>query len=318
MGTSWCLTMPRNGAVISLFLPLLTLISTASTKSCTTVDDELCVFPFTFKNVTYAGCTKAGNPGGVPWCSTKVSEDGIHQKGKFGDCNAVCTLAEDRLRPVCSELEVTEEEDDFASGKYTVSSSLTRGGRAVYENKQNELFIFWLDSGAGWGLGYEDGIQSGGVVIYSGPQVSEEPWQGKWKERDFSVSCSSKLDFHRNMKGLPEVTKKCISTEVCVSREQCPSLRERLINLRFNRKDLREEEIEDLTQKVCNQKEKALCCPISECEPSLDCKPLSECPTVERGLHAVKGNNLDLKTSSGLFKSLKRKVCSKNSDRFCC
>merc|ERR1719348_2198362 len=45
-----------------------------------------CVFPFTFRGVSYTGCTTAD--GGQPWCSTRVDSSGRHIQGNWGNCAA--------------------------------------------------------------------------------------------------------------------------------------------------------------------------------------------------------------------------------------
>ena len=47
-----------------------------------------CVFPFTFYDVEYTGCTTIGGP--RPWCSTRVNENGVHVGGHWENCGSEC------------------------------------------------------------------------------------------------------------------------------------------------------------------------------------------------------------------------------------
>jgi len=51
-----------------------------------------CVFPFKFKNRTYKGWTSIDNPNLLPWCPTKVHDNGeyISSKGQWGECFGTC------------------------------------------------------------------------------------------------------------------------------------------------------------------------------------------------------------------------------------
>ena len=48
-----------------------------------------CVFPFTFSDVKYTGCTTILDPNN-PWCSTRVDENGEHILGSWEYCGAEC------------------------------------------------------------------------------------------------------------------------------------------------------------------------------------------------------------------------------------
>jgi len=53
--------------------------------SCSTLTGSSCVFPFTYKGVTYSQCTYADSP--VPWCATATSSDGSVITNSWGDCD---------------------------------------------------------------------------------------------------------------------------------------------------------------------------------------------------------------------------------------
>merc|ERR1712086_339522 len=65
-------------------------ISGCATKSGAKPNNK-CVFPFNHKGKTYNSCTKADDPGGQLWCSTKTNWQGKHVKGNWGHCNAACS-----------------------------------------------------------------------------------------------------------------------------------------------------------------------------------------------------------------------------------
>ena len=51
-----------------------------------------CVFPFTYKELTYTECTTFEN-NGTHWCSTEVDASGSYIDGKWGNCNERCPTA---------------------------------------------------------------------------------------------------------------------------------------------------------------------------------------------------------------------------------
>jgi len=61
-------------------------------QACLTTDNVPCVFPFTYKSISYAGCTDASDSPGNLWCATKVDENGSYINGSklFGYCAADC------------------------------------------------------------------------------------------------------------------------------------------------------------------------------------------------------------------------------------
>ena len=56
---------------------------------CNTVDNEICVFPFTYKEVIHYKCTAVDSEG-VLWCSTETKDNGDHVLGKWGNCKEDC------------------------------------------------------------------------------------------------------------------------------------------------------------------------------------------------------------------------------------
>jgi len=74
-------------------LVLLSAICLGVCHGCSTIDLDIpCVFPFTFKDVTYNGCTNVGDPEGKLWCATKVDENGsyILNSNQYGYCTENC------------------------------------------------------------------------------------------------------------------------------------------------------------------------------------------------------------------------------------
>ena len=74
----------------------ISFMTKAIASDCQTVVTEggtqsptVCVFPFILGAKTYYGCTKVHDPDGVPWCSVRVDNFGIHISGKglWGHCD---------------------------------------------------------------------------------------------------------------------------------------------------------------------------------------------------------------------------------------
>ena len=47
-----------------------------------------CAFPFTYQGKTYEKCTEIDND--QLWCSTMVDPNGIHVRGRWGNCDHEC------------------------------------------------------------------------------------------------------------------------------------------------------------------------------------------------------------------------------------
>jgi len=57
---------------------------------CKTVQDKACVFPFSYKGVTYNNCTNTGSDNGAAWCATQVDAEGEVVKNTWQDCQDGC------------------------------------------------------------------------------------------------------------------------------------------------------------------------------------------------------------------------------------
>jgi len=57
---------------------------------CQTVQKKDCVFPFTYKGVSYNKCTDVGSDNGATWCATEVDADGEVVKNTWQDCQDGC------------------------------------------------------------------------------------------------------------------------------------------------------------------------------------------------------------------------------------
>lgn len=161
-----------------------------------------------------------------------MDSSGNHVKGQFGLCSPGCPQ-----EPVCGSLRVLDTDDDFASGLYSAARGRRSGGRPVWEDEANGFFIYWISAEAGWGLGYEENIDTGAAVYSSGASQDEEdvvnePWLGRWKDAGISVECEE-LEFRDLLaQGLGvraglihEEGSECEATEVCLRREQCPEVK---------------------------------------------------------------------------------------------
>ena len=80
---------------------------------CVTVSGKTpnlpCIFPFKYEGSIHKTCTITREDGVVtkPWCSTKVSENGEHIQGNWGDCASECStechvveLESSRTKPI--------------------------------------------------------------------------------------------------------------------------------------------------------------------------------------------------------------------------
>ena len=59
---------------------------------CKTVKNEQCIFPFTYKNQVYTGCTSRDHKQKKLWCSTKNKPDGNYET--WDDCSKTCPEGE--------------------------------------------------------------------------------------------------------------------------------------------------------------------------------------------------------------------------------
>ena len=62
----------------------LCLVANTLGLQCRTVEGDSCIFPFTYKGVTYQSCTKTDSV--EAWCATEVTSSGKVVTNKWGDC----------------------------------------------------------------------------------------------------------------------------------------------------------------------------------------------------------------------------------------
>ena len=74
----------------NLLLPTTMPSTMPSTRNQCRVVREKCVFPFTFRGITYMSCTDVTDAPGNLWCSTKVDANGKHIAGNWGYCSSSC------------------------------------------------------------------------------------------------------------------------------------------------------------------------------------------------------------------------------------
>merc|ERR1719510_2213810 len=55
-----------------------------------TIKSDRCIFPFTYKGVTYNTCTKADSE--LAWCATEVHPSGKVVNQKWEDCDEYCPI----------------------------------------------------------------------------------------------------------------------------------------------------------------------------------------------------------------------------------
>ena len=90
------------------------------------------------------------------------------------------------------------------------------------------LSVFWISETAGWGLGYEEGMDTGGSFYSSGPEVSLEPWLGAWLDGMVEVRCEEPEIPLFPLQVLPQEAGKpvCTRQEACLTRQDCPPVQE--------------------------------------------------------------------------------------------
>jgi len=306
-------------SVVTILATLLVLCSAV----CKTNNGEECVFPFLYKNTTYAGCTDDKDPDGKYWCSTMVDSLGQHVKSSWGHCQSDCPTAADMLTPDCQALVVTDQDQDFSSGVYKVDKTRTVLGRVVYINTDKDLFIFWLPNNAGWGVGYESGLSSGGSFYSSGPEVVGEPWLGVWAEPKLQVWCSVDLPFLDNVSSLPQTTRTCSDTESCLARHHCPAVERSYQQLLGKRKDDPASIVvaRMLKRKVCNTRLKGFCCAGKDdtvCKESQSCRTMESCPDNRRMVETIRGNSLHYTEAARIYRELRGRVCDSRRKMLCC
>jgi len=117
---------------------LLLLLSLASSVrgECLTVGGESCVFPFTYQEVTYNGCTDVSDPEGKLWCATKVDQDGnyILFSEAYGHCRPSCPVHQNEL-PTEFGLRSSSEEETCPEKE----ECLAQGECEEFQNKKRKL-----------------------------------------------------------------------------------------------------------------------------------------------------------------------------------
>ena len=58
---------------------------------------KLCAFPFIYEGNTYEKCTAIDHD--QFWCSTEVDHNGVHARGKWGNCGNECNLGKAFIFP---------------------------------------------------------------------------------------------------------------------------------------------------------------------------------------------------------------------------
>ena len=78
----------------------------------------------------------------------------------------------------------------------------------------------------GWGLGYEDGRQTGGSFYSSGPELTLEPWLGSWEDKMVEVHCEDQDIPLLPLQILPQEAGRpvCSTEELCLHRQDCPQI----------------------------------------------------------------------------------------------
>ena len=59
-------------------------------SGCRSQQNNPCVFPFIYKDITYKGCTDVDSSNGKLWCATEVDSSGEVVDNKWEDCQENC------------------------------------------------------------------------------------------------------------------------------------------------------------------------------------------------------------------------------------
>ncbi len=73
-------------------MSMLMLVSVTDVGCKTTSTNKACIFPFTYLDQVWNGCTNEDDDDGLFWCSTKVDKNGKHVGGggHWGYCPDSC------------------------------------------------------------------------------------------------------------------------------------------------------------------------------------------------------------------------------------
>jgi len=117
---------------------------------CVTDKGIPCVFPFTYKEVTYNNCTLVDDVGGRPWCSTQVNSEGEYT-GQWGNCDMDCQLCRDagEATTTSSNESTTSSEENSNSSESTSSSGAsTEATSDSTNNSESTTFSLYYPFGA--------------------------------------------------------------------------------------------------------------------------------------------------------------------------
>merc|ERR1712183_778282 len=80
-------TMTSSKMLMIALFTFLSLVANTHGES-RTIKGKRCIFPFTYKGVTYKTCTKADSE--LAWCATEVHPSGKVVNNKWEDCDEYC------------------------------------------------------------------------------------------------------------------------------------------------------------------------------------------------------------------------------------
>ena len=98
-------------------------VTTTDGRDCRGDNGKKCVFPFTFRNKKFSGCTREFDDSDTAWCSTKTA-DGVHVagEGEWGYCQSSCPLD----TPIVTENPGREETEYWLVGGTSAADNIER------------------------------------------------------------------------------------------------------------------------------------------------------------------------------------------------
>merc|ERR1712154_294074 len=126
-------------------------------NNCETTTGSTCVFPFTYKGVSYSQCTYADSS--LPWCATATDSSGAVVTNNWGDCvissTSSCQEESTTSSPVTTTTTTTTTSTTTASPSCSVVSGPAAGSTCVfpfsYAGVTHNSCAEWIYGGTGTG-----------------------------------------------------------------------------------------------------------------------------------------------------------------------
>ena len=163
----------------------------AKEKDPGVVTQESCIFPFTYKGVTYNTCTYVDHPEQKEWCSTKVDENGVHVSGgnNWGECRGPCprerkcppswTHLDSGCYKVLTEImdKVTAQEECMLHGGYLVDITSKKELESINSWYKEEIQSPCLYQADSLWIGIEtDSVKGPWISDLTGNEIEYNNW----------------------------------------------------------------------------------------------------------------------------------------------